>query len=395
MRIGIYIKGWDPNAGGAYTFQYSIIKELCGRGKLNHQFTVFSPDEKVIDSLKIFDSIDRIHLKQEEYRPDFSQKIKNRIVKPVNIKSSEPLLETGAKKKNIELIWYLDGWSCETAEIPFVYTVWDLQHRLQPFFPEISQKGIWIGRENHIKKYIHRAAYVLTGTERGRKELQLFYNIASERIKTLPHPTPPFVFDETITPDHSIIKKNNLSEFIFYPAQFWPHKNHIAILKAIKYLKEKYNLEIQAAFSGSDQGNLDYIKQKTKEYNLEKQIKFLGFVSINELKALYQSAIALVYATCFGAENLTPLKAFAMQFPVIASNLPGSEEQLGNSALFFSPENNIELSEKIYSLYNSLDLRKEFIAKGISRANQYTGKHYVDDMLSLFNEFSLIRHCWK
>ena len=49
---------------------------------------------------------------------------------------------------------------------------------------------------------------------------------------------------------------NLKNDYIYYPAQFWAHKNHIYILKAIKILREMKNIDVDVVFSGSNKGNL-------------------------------------------------------------------------------------------------------------------------------------------
>jgi glycosyltransferase involved in cell wall biosynthesis len=41
----------------------------------------------------------------------------------------------------------------------------------------------------------------------------------------------------------------------------------------------------------------------------------------------------LRYPSFFGAENLPPLEAFALGCPVIAADMPGAREQLGDAAI--------------------------------------------------------------
>ena len=52
-----------------------------------------------------------------------------------------------------------------------------------------------------------------------------------------------------------------------------------------------------AIFSGSDQGNLSYIKDMTKKLNLERQVRFTGFVPNEEVNMLYSQSLALVMPT--------------------------------------------------------------------------------------------------
>ena len=54
---------------------------------------------------------------------------------------------------------------------------------------------------------------------------------------------------------------NKKTKYLFYPAQYWAHKNHIYILKALKILKSEEIADVGAIFTGSDKGNLSFLKE--------------------------------------------------------------------------------------------------------------------------------------
>jgi len=291
------------------------------------------------------------------------------------------------------LIWLPSQDYIPIGTIPYFFTVWDLQHRLQPYFPEVSEKNIWQKRENTFSEAIRKASYVITGTVASKKEIIRFYDVPEERIKDgFLHPTPSFALECRKT---FSLPENISVPYIFYPAQFWAHKNHICILSALKYLKEKENTKVNAVFVGKDYGNKDYLEKKILEFGLSDQVTIIGFVERETLIALYQHGLALVYPSYFGPENLPPLEAMALGLPVIAANMPGVNEQLGENALFFDPEDEKELAAHVLSVLNDKDLRENLVDKGKSRSSAYTVVHYVEAMVKLFDRFSKIRRCWK
>ena len=391
MKVGIYLGETDNTTGGGYTFFESIISELCKLNKCSHRFILFSYSNELLKHFSPYpDFIETCLLKRAVYNPSLPDKVMNRVRTPKIVLPSP--IEDKAREKNIQLMWYVTSHT-GPLDIPYFYTVWDLQHRLQPFFPEVSSNGEWMAREKKISEVIRRAAFILSGTQRGKLEISLFYNIPEERIKLLPHPTPSFALSG-LKPDAGIFNKTGFDKnYLFYPAQFWAHKNHITILKALREFAGK-GKNLPVVFTGSDKGNLKYIESKIREYSLDKQVKILGFVSREELVALYQNALALVYPTYFGPENLPPLEAFALGCPVIASAVPGSDEQLGDCALFFNPADYHLLAEKIQSLASDDMLRKNLIQKGIQRAKQYTTLHYVNDIIALLDSFEPLRATW-
>lgn len=275
-----------------------------------------------------------------------------------------------------------------------MHTVWDLQHRLQPWFPEVSKKGQWNSREKMYSQALGRASFVLTGTTASERELIRFYGVPPSRIRRLLHPTPEL--DVNTTGDSSsLVPEGWRGKYWFYPAQFWAHKNHIRILLALQSLNmNEPSQKAYAVFCGSDKGNLEYLKHQAHELGVAGQVRFLGFVSHAQLLSLYRNSFALVFPTFFGPENLPPLEAFALGCPVIASDVDGAREQLGDASLLFDPYSAESLVSQYVALRDSPGLRNKLIERGRLRASSYTVSHYLDDIFKILNEFEGRRITW-
>ena len=128
--------------------------------------------------------------------------------------------------------------------IPFAVMVWDLQHRNNPWFPEVSELSKWDNRERR-GKILQRASLIYTGTQQGREEIVSYYQVPPERIKVLPFATPVFALEAAKRHVRAeIFRKLGLSsEYILYPAQFWPHKNHVLVLEACKISPRQWRME--------------------------------------------------------------------------------------------------------------------------------------------------------
>jgi glycosyltransferase involved in cell wall biosynthesis len=402
MRIGLYMPQLSPENGGGFTINDTILRALINyQGR--HEFYIFFKGENIFEDTV---NIKYITLGSENSDDTTStsnyriiriiKKLFNRAINKINIENEKnQSLNQLIYDYSIEFFWFISAFH-EPVDIPYIYTIWDLQHRLQPYFPEVSVTGwTWENRERFYSLIIKKAAYVIIANNAGKNELIKFYQIPDERIIQLPHPTPQFaLFPEK----YSDKFRSNLKisgKYIFYPAQFWPHKNHICILLALRYLKEKYNFKIKVVFTGSDLGNMEYIKEKADEFDLNKQIMFLGFVSIEKLINLYKGAFALVYPSFFGPENLPPLEAFALGCPVIASNVSGAKEQFGDAALLFNPRNEMELARSIKYLDDHKAYRKTLIKRGLKRAKNWTAVDYIEGVVKIIDDFEPIRRSWS
>jgi glycosyltransferase involved in cell wall biosynthesis len=302
--------------------------------------------------------------------------------------------ETVLDRLGVEFVWCL-GTSTPTRRLPYAVTVWDLQHRLQPIFPEVSAGGEWARRERALSRALGQAATVIVGTEAGSAEVQHFYGVPESRIRRLPHPTPRWALSAAASP-HGAHGGTTVPEpYVLYPAQFWAHKNHVALLHAIAMLRDEHDTRVDVVFVGGDQGNETHVRGVTRELRLENQVHFLGFVAREHLDQLYRGALAMAYTSYFGPENLPPLEAFALGCPVVAADVPGAREQLGDAALLVPPADHRALSSAILSTMSDRGLRDDLIARGHGRAAAYTTETYASEMFRVLDELEPMVRTWR
>jgi glycosyltransferase involved in cell wall biosynthesis len=397
MHVGVHIHDYTPTAGGGYSFQRDILRaalELAPRS--THRFSVLAyHTNELIQSKKSFGSVGLIPIQDPATEPvqqrGLLQKFRGEPETPVISDALSPLDFT-LKKNNIDLVWFVSP-AYELTDVPYIATVWDLQHRLQPWFPEVGRSAEWNGRETYIATFLRRAAYILAANATGRQEVHQLYQIPEDRVIGLGHPTPALVPASAHDIEQTMAKYGLRSGYLFYPAQYWAHKNHASLLFALKFLKERRLGRLSAVFVGSDKGNLPYLKKLAANLGVEKQVHFLGFVTDLEMTALYKNALALVYLSFFGPENLPPLEAFSVGCPVIASRVSGASEQLGDAALLVSPTDVQEIASAIQSLQDD-GQRQTLIERGFKRTENATSRNYVSRVFALLDEFELIRRAW-
>jgi glycosyltransferase involved in cell wall biosynthesis len=307
----------------------------------------------------------------------------------------ESPLQKKVKEKNIEFMWFLTP-IYESVDIPYIATMFDIQHRLQPWFPEVGTNVMWNYRESYYSTHLRRATYIITPNEIGMKELALFYQITPDRFRLLQHPVPSVEAPMSSEDIQKVLEKHKIPPlYLIYPAQFWPHKNHVNLLLALQILRDQYQIDIDLVLVGSEKGNMQFVQDVAKRLSLSQHVHFLGFVPRYELIALYQGAFALTYVSFFGPENLPPLEAFACECPVIASDVPGSKEQFDDAALIVKGHQPEDIAQAVKKLINDPALRKSFIEKGKKRAMRYTSNDYVQDIFRMLNEFEPVRRNWQ
>lgn len=299
---------------------------------------------------------------------------------------------------DIDLIYFLSpsGLALKTEKMNYVFTVWDLCHRDMPEFPEVSKNGVFESRENLYKKALPKAIKVFTDSEVGKKKLVHRYSLDENRIMVLHYLPSVAVRNAKAETEIKIKHKYGLTrDYVYYPAQFWGHKNHIYVLEGLKVLKEKYNVKIDAIFSGEDKGNLSFVLKRAKELNIADQVHYIGFVANEEIPCLYEQSLALVMPTYLGPTNIPPLEAFALGVPVLYSDREDLRDFVNGAALLTDLGNPDSMAVNILKIINRDPVVSKIIEKGKKKIAEWGENNYWDVVKRVFDEYETIMHAWK
>ena len=204
----------------------------------------------------------------------------------------------------------------------------DLMHRYEKF-PEISTFWTYYWRERVFTRLCKYTKGIFVDSEVGKQQAVESYNADSDKIFPLTFIPAKYIYSKAVPDDFD---KFNLPEkYIFYPAQFWSHKNHINLLKAVSILKSKYN-DIKLVLVGSKKNAYDFVKNAVTKLNIEKNVIFLGYVPDEYMPELYRKARTMAFVSCCGPTNIPPLEAMAVECPMVISDVYAMKEQSGNAA---------------------------------------------------------------
>jgi glycosyltransferase involved in cell wall biosynthesis len=280
-------------------------------------------------------------------------------------------------RNKVDLVYFISpsSWANYLERLNFIITVWDLCHRDQLEFPEIRVNRTFEERELSYHSSLIKATAVIADSDLGKENIIRRYGVDEERIHVMS-------FSPALGIKEYVSTKNNSSinikekykidgEYIFYPAQFWAHKNHIYILQGLQVLNSKYGIRLNAVFSGNDGGNLKYVKKRAQELDLLDQVFFIGFIDDEELPHFYQGSIALVMPTYFGPTNIPPLEAFVLGVPVLYSDLPGLRDQVEGAALLMDLLDPESMAINLNKLINDMDFKEALIKSGHAKILTY------------------------
>jgi glycosyltransferase involved in cell wall biosynthesis len=266
------------------------------------------------------------------------------------------------------------------AGLPYVMPVYDLQHRLQPEFPEVSACGTWERREYLYRNGTRHATLILADSEVGREDILHFYGsygATADRVKVLPFVPAPYLSSEVTPQERKRVRSMYAlpERYLFYPAQLWPHKNHVRLIQAMGLLKER-GIGVHLVLCGTYSGMIRtaVFKEMMREahrLHIEKQVQYLGYVPNDDMSALYSEARGLVMPTFFGPTNIPIIEAWLFGCPVLTSDIRGIREQVGDAGVLVHPRSVESIAEGMRRLWEEDGCWRDLVRRGTERLTFY------------------------
>lgn len=155
------------------------------------------------------------------------------------------------------------------------------------------------------------------------------------------------------------------ARYLFTVSTVEPRKNLVTLLDAYARLKKQAGADCPPLVIVGRKGwNSDDILSYMSE--LEGSVRFPGFVSDQELIALYQMATCLVFPSLYEGFGLPVVEAMMAGCPVITSTTSSLPEVAGDAALLLNPLDAEELVAAIQRVLQDESLRNEMSEKGRS-----------------------------
>jgi glycosyltransferase involved in cell wall biosynthesis len=256
------------------------------------------------------------------------------------------------------------------TEIPSIYHPHDLQHLHYPQFFDARTR---MRRELHYRTYCLQAEMVAVSSEWARRDLMAAYQLPPSKVWVVPWAP---ILTEYEHPSKALMgqlrdRYSLPREFILYPAQTWPHKNHLRLLDALNILRQR-GIRVPLVCTGRQNDFFREISARSRALELEEQTHWLGFVSPKDLRGLYELASGVVVPTLFEAASGPIWDAFASGVAVACSNVTSLPDQVGDAALLFDPYDPEAIASAIEKLWLNEDLRTTLAERGRKQVARFS-----------------------
>ncbi|MBO1050576.1 MAG: glycosyltransferase family 4 protein [Dolichospermum sp. DET73] len=207
-----------------------------------------------------------------------------------------------------------------------------------------------------------QAEHIICISESTANDIIQFYQIPSHKITPI-----------LLAGDSSHFQFLNLPtrNYFLYVGRQDPYKNLQRLITAFSALPHRNDYELWLA-GPYDQRYSPLLEIQTQELGISHLVKFLNYVSYDELPIIINQAIALVFPSLWEGFGLPVLEAMACGTPVITSNVSSLPEVAGDAAILINPYNPGEITAAMTTIINDSETRKQLVEKGLKRANQFS-----------------------
>jgi glycosyltransferase involved in cell wall biosynthesis len=218
-----------------------------------------------------------------------------------------------------------------------------------------------------------QSAMVAVASRWTKRDVEQHFGLPPEKVVVVPLAPPTGAYDR-VGPDEAEAAATRLGlppMFVLYPAQTWPHKNHLALLEALATLR-RGGLVVPFVSTGRLTEHFRVLQQRATRLGIADQVYWLGFVPPRDLSAVYSRATAVIIPTRFEAASAPLWEAFLAGVPAACSTVTSLPEQAGDAALLFDPDRTDQLAEAIRELWEDSSLRSTLVSRGRERVGSFS-----------------------
>ncbi len=253
--------------------------------------------------------------------------------------------------------------------IPAVCVVHDLQHQAYPGYFTPAE---FADRERTYRQAVEWSSLVVCVSEHCRRSVLEAFGTPPERVRAILHRLH-WRLEQPLAPGNAVPE-----DYFFYPANFWPHKNHATLIQAFALLMEKKQWPgLKLVLSGGAGPTLESCRSLARDLGLDEAVVFAGYVDEQALAGLYQGCRALVVPSRFEGFGLPLLEAMGMGKPVLCSDAASLPEVGGEAALYCNADDAPAMAGAMERLLTEPGLAGRLGRLGLERAKAF-GR--VEDM---------------
>jgi len=236
--------------------------------------------------------------------------------------------------------------------------------------------------ERLVQAGVHRARRILFPTRAAAERISQRITIPAHRIAIVPHGVSlePFESDPA-----KAARATDRTPYLFLPASVERHKRIEVLIRSLLHVEDP---KLEAWIAGTEELDPTYaseLRRLAEQLGLASRVRFLGPVPYSEILHYYRGAVALAFTSHLETFGQPMLEAMLAETPIIAADIPTFREIAGDIALYFPPDDSLQLARAADEVRHEPDAAKERVARGRARAAEFSWKRSVDALCEVFH----------
>lgn len=255
--------------------------------------------------------------------------------------------------------------------IPTVSVILDLQHRHHPEFFTPYEIEL---RNSYMSEVSRKSDQIICISEFVRQSVLKHLKTAPEKIHTIHICIQARLveYDPAKVAAHLVSLGINRNPYMFYPANFWPHKNHRMLFTAYgMFLSRNPDKKIDLVLTGALDDLEEELKGVVRRMGLAERVHFLGFLPQDQVTAVWQGCEFLIFPSLYEGFGIPVLEAMCFGKPVLCSNSTSLPEVAGDAAFYFDPRKPGDIVRCLERIVRDSALGADLVGRGRQRAASF------------------------
>lgn len=370
-------KNW---LGGVYYFKnlFYAISTLSSGSITPVVFFGKKTDENIVSIFKPYAKVIRSSVFDRWSFFWFSNKLFRRFL------GSDFLIEKLLIKNSVDVLSHSS--MVFSKKLKVINWIPDFQHM---HLPEMFSKSEIVSRNKRFFEMAELSDKVILSSNDALNDYISLYPQFSSKAEVLHFVSQPDSLTSDFSDDFAnyIKRKYKIKGPFFYvPNQFWKHKNHLLLFKAVSLLKQN-GIDVTVLCSGqmADYRNKNYIDEINAYIatsGIDENVKILGLIDYSDVFSLMRLSVAVVNPSLFEGWSSTVEECKSIDKLMLLSDIAVHKEQSINSIFFIKDDVN-DLAEKLKLLYFSSSPEVK-ATEGVDSRTFTFAQHYENIVTSLF-----------
>ena len=269
-------------------------------------------------------------------------------------------------------------------------------HDLSPLlYPETHiPRRVWRTRRR-LPLMARKATRIIVPTESVKTEVCEHLGIDPKKVESVRYAPRRCFQPLTKSATQGTLKRLNVEDsFILYVGAIEPRKNLLTLVRAFEEVYRNTDLRPQLVIAGPNGWLSEELFRYVQNSPVQQRILLTGYLSDEDLRALYSTCAVMCYPALYEGAGLPPLEAMACGAPVITSDVRAIAEMVGDAACLVPARDYEELARQIVVVSTDSKVRGSLIQRGLIRAGAFTWERTAEATYVVYQK-ALAEHSAK